>query len=33
MEYTHDLGAELGELKQNNLKTVIEAGLNRVEVT
>lgn len=33
MEYMHDLGEELGEPKQNYVKTVIEAGLNFVNVT
>lgn len=33
MEYTHDLGAELGEPKQNYVKSVIEAGLDFVNVT
>lgn len=33
MGYTHDHGAELGEPKQNYVKTVIEAGLNFFKVT
>lgn len=32
MEHTHDLGAELGESKQNYVKTVTEGGLNFVNV-